>query len=100
MRCDSNKPANAINSRDTKYKIVFISSGSMLCSSDVDTNFIHKLFLSQVLNKPENCSGLREPEILDILKDVSNGLAYLHTCKIIHRDLKPDNIVLMVGIVP
>ncbi|KAK6641990.1 hypothetical protein RUM44_013713 [Polyplax serrata] len=51
--------------------------------------------LRGVLNKPENCNGLREPEVLDILKDVSSGLAYLHSCKIIHRDLKPDNIVLM-----
>ncbi|XP_045926276.1 inhibitor of nuclear factor kappa-B kinase subunit alpha-like isoform X2 [Micropterus dolomieu] len=48
----------------------------------------------QVLNKPENCCGLKESEILLLLSDIGSGIQYLHENKIIHRDLKPENIVL------
>nr|XP_040034535.1 inhibitor of nuclear factor kappa-B kinase subunit alpha-like isoform X2 [Gasterosteus aculeatus aculeatus] len=48
----------------------------------------------QVLNKPENCCGLKESEVLSLLSDIGSGIQYLHENKIIHRDLKPENIVL------
>ncbi|XP_059215949.1 inhibitor of nuclear factor kappa-B kinase subunit alpha-like isoform X2 [Centropristis striata] len=48
----------------------------------------------QVLNKPENCCGLKESEVLSLLSDIGCGIQYLHENKIIHRDLKPENIVL------
>ncbi|XP_051273731.1 inhibitor of nuclear factor kappa-B kinase subunit alpha-like [Dicentrarchus labrax] len=48
----------------------------------------------QVLNKPENCCGLKECEVLSLLSDIGSGIQYLHENKIIHRDLKPENIVL------
>lgn len=74
-----------------------------------------------MLNKPENCCGLKESEVLSLLSDIGNiflaftlikihyydilmhhtlasytgsGIQYLHENKIIHRDLKPENIVL------
>ncbi|XP_061601357.1 inhibitor of nuclear factor kappa-B kinase subunit alpha-like [Cololabis saira] len=50
--------------------------------------------LRKVLNKPENCCGLKESEILTLLGDIGSGIQYLHENKIIHRDLKPENIVL------
>ncbi|XP_065815798.1 inhibitor of nuclear factor kappa-B kinase subunit alpha-like isoform X2 [Labrus bergylta] len=48
----------------------------------------------QMLNKPENCCGLKESEVLLLLSDIGSGIQYLHENKIIHRDLKPENIVL------
>lgn len=50
--------------------------------------------LRKMLNKPENCCGLKESEVLSLLNDVGSGIQYLHENKIIHRDLKPENIVL------
>lgn len=50
--------------------------------------------LRQVLNKPENCCGLQEPEVRRIMTDVKNAISYLHKERITHRDLKPENIVL------
>lgn len=50
--------------------------------------------LRKVVNKPENCCGLKESEVLSLLSDIGSGIQYLHENKIIHRDLKPENIVL------
>ncbi|CAN9499860.1 unnamed protein product [Ophioblennius macclurei] len=50
--------------------------------------------LRKLLNKPENCCGLKESEVLSLLNDIGSGIQYLHENKIIHRDLKPENIVL------
>uniref|UniRef100_A0A8C5BQI5 Inhibitor of nuclear factor kappa-B kinase subunit alpha n=1 Tax=Gadus morhua TaxID=8049 RepID=A0A8C5BQI5_GADMO len=50
--------------------------------------------LRKMLNKPENCCGLKESEVLSLLSDIGSGIRYLHANKIIHRDLKPENIVL------
>lgn len=50
--------------------------------------------LRKLLNKPENCCGLKESQVLSLLSHVGSGIQYLHENKIIHRDLKPENIVL------
>lgn len=50
--------------------------------------------LRKLLNKPENCCGLKESQILSLLSDIGSGIQYLHKNRIIHRDLKPENIVL------
>ena len=50
--------------------------------------------LRRVLNKPENSCGITEPEVRQILRQVSTAVEYLHSKRIIHRDLKPENVVL------
>ncbi|KAK8729467.1 hypothetical protein OTU49_008483 [Cherax quadricarinatus] len=50
--------------------------------------------LRKVLNKPENCCGLREAAVRACIRDITDAVAYLHSMRIIHRDLKPENIVL------
>ena len=50
--------------------------------------------LRRVLTKPENCCGLTELEVRQILGQVSSAVEYLHSKRIIHRDLKPENVVL------
>ncbi|KAF2365010.1 Protein kinase domain [Trinorchestia longiramus] len=50
--------------------------------------------LRRLLNRPENCCGLREVTVRSCLKDLTEAVAYLHSQRIIHRDLKPENIVM------
>ncbi|XP_059163878.1 inhibitor of nuclear factor kappa-B kinase subunit alpha-like [Physella acuta] len=50
--------------------------------------------LRKVLNRPDNCCGLKENEIRQLLTGVGSAIEYLHSNRIIHRDLKPENIVL------
>jgi len=50
--------------------------------------------LRHLLNKPANCNGLLEKDVLNIAHDVTNAVNYLHSLKIVHRDLKPENIVI------
>ncbi|XP_034553835.1 SRSF protein kinase 2-like [Notolabrus celidotus] len=45
-----------------------------------------------------NYTGLPLPCVKSILRQVLQGLDYLHSkCKIIHTDIKPENILLRVG---
>ncbi|GFY79259.1 inhibitor of nuclear factor kappa-B kinase subunit alpha [Trichonephila inaurata madagascariensis] len=50
--------------------------------------------LRKLLNKPENCCGLKEMHVRLIMKHISSAVNYLHSLRIIHRDLKPENIVI------
>ncbi|GBM09104.1 Inhibitor of nuclear factor kappa-B kinase subunit alpha [Araneus ventricosus] len=50
--------------------------------------------LRKLLNRPENCCGLKEKHVRLIMKHISSAINYLHETKIIHRDLKPENIVI------
>ncbi|OGU06869.1 MAG: hypothetical protein A2W29_03975 [Gemmatimonadetes bacterium RBG_16_66_8] len=37
------------------------------------------------------------PEVLKILRDVLDALAYAHRHQVVHRDIKPDNVMLCEG---
>lgn len=37
------------------------------------------------------------PDIKRFIKEILNGLSYMHEKRIVHRDLKPENILLMNG---
>ncbi|XP_066146268.1 inhibitor of nuclear factor kappa-B kinase subunit alpha [Euwallacea fornicatus] len=45
-------------------------------------------------NEPVKLCGLPESDVRMIIRDISEGLSYLHKKNITHRDVKPDNIVL------
>lgn len=44
-----------------------------------------------------NYQGLGVPQVKNIVRQVLQGLEYLHTkCRIIHTDVKPENILLII----
>ena len=53
--------------------------------------FCSKGSLQNVLDEK---GSLSEEEILNVIKDVANGLNYLHKHNILHQDIKPDNILI------
>lgn len=38
--------------------------------------------------------SLNEIELICMLKDLANGIGYIHSNKIIHRDIKVDNVII------
>ncbi|XP_057297723.1 inhibitor of nuclear factor kappa-B kinase subunit alpha-like isoform X1 [Hydractinia symbiolongicarpus] len=50
--------------------------------------------LRKLLGNAIHSCGLKEKMVVNILKDVSCGLEFLHKKNIVHRDLKPENILL------
>ncbi|XP_025106703.1 serine/threonine-protein kinase TBK1-like isoform X2 [Pomacea canaliculata] len=53
--------------------------------------------LYNVLDSPENSSGLCEEEFLLVLKQITAGVKHLRDFDIIHRDIKPGNILRCVA---
>ena len=37
---------------------------------------------------------LSECDVVEIMRQLIEGIGYLHACGIIHRDLKPENILI------
>ncbi|KAF3426930.1 hypothetical protein E2986_09711 [Frieseomelitta varia] len=56
--------------------------------------FCSKGDLRKILKKTENCCGVSEKEAINVMKNISSAVEYLHSNNITHRDLKPENIVL------
>lgn len=50
--------------------------------------------LRKFLLQTKNLKGCDEADVRRILKDVANGISYLHSKNITHRDIKPENIVI------
>ena len=45
-----------------------------------------------VLNRIERDGGFAKEKAVHVIKQVLEGIDYLHECGIIHRDLKPGNV--------
>ncbi|XP_078481125.1 inhibitor of nuclear factor kappa-B kinase subunit beta isoform X1 [Ciona intestinalis] len=50
--------------------------------------------LRKFLTQPENCCGLPEFQVRNILQDIGSAIEHLHERQLVHRDLKPENIVM------
>ena len=54
--------------------------------------YIDGMTLKQLLKKR---GSLTVPEVVDIMTQLTDGLAHAHAAYIIHRDIKPQNIMIM-----
>jgi len=68
-----------VGEEDSKYYIVM--------------EYIEGKTLKQLANKRKN--GLTVPEVIDIMSQLTDGLAHAHDAYIIHRDIKPQNILIL-----
>ena len=50
--------------------------------------------LRQLIEKKKPNQHIKETIVIDFIKQITKGTAYLHSKKIIHRDLKPSNIFI------
>uniref|UniRef100_A0A8C8MCS9 Inhibitor of nuclear factor kappa-B kinase subunit alpha n=1 Tax=Oncorhynchus tshawytscha TaxID=74940 RepID=A0A8C8MCS9_ONCTS len=79
---------NVVRAREVPEEMSFIALNDLPLLA---MEYCSRGDLRKLLNKPENCCGLKESQVLSLLR---SGIQYLHENKIIHRDLKPENIVL------
>ena len=47
----------------------------------------------------QNCSSFSEKEAIEIMRNILEAIAYIHSKGIIHRDIKPENIIMMYAII-
>uniref|UniRef100_H3DGJ8 Inhibitor of nuclear factor kappa-B kinase subunit alpha n=1 Tax=Tetraodon nigroviridis TaxID=99883 RepID=H3DGJ8_TETNG len=85
------KHTNVVQAREVPEELTSISINDLPLLA---MEYCSRGDLRKILNKPENCCGLKESEVLSLLSDIGSGVQYLHDNKIIHRDIKPENIVL------
>lgn len=57
------------------------------------TEYVEGGTLFDAILKSMNVMG--EKRVAFIVKEVLDGLAYLHDNRVVHRDLKPENIMLI-----
>jgi serine/threonine-protein kinase len=57
----------------------------------ITLEFVDGISLKESLDKDPN---LPIPELVRIMREVCNGVAYAHSRKVIHRDIKPANVML------
>ncbi|KAI4493341.1 hypothetical protein M0802_009401 [Mischocyttarus mexicanus] len=80
---------NIVKTIDIPFKLNENESMPALCMEYCTMGDLRK-----VLNKGENCCGIKEMDILKIMSDILSAVKYLHSYNITHRDLKPENVVL------
>ena len=68
----------------------FFEEGNLL----IVTEFCNGGDLMQLIEKKKPNQHFKETIVIDFIKQITKGTAYLHNKKIIHRDLKPSNIFI------
>lgn len=66
-----------------------------LCDTSLMKLLKERLYAKMTLRNDQ--PPFREEEIADIIKQVTDALAYLHSKEVVHQDIKPDNILIKQG---
>jgi len=89
------KEANILSKLDCENIVRYVDSFSENNSFNIVMEFCEGLDLRKFINKYKTNKNFIEANLIySFIKDLLEGLKYIHNNNLIHRDLKPDNIFI------
>lgn len=79
-----------------RYYSSWIEDGRIHIQTELCEGSLRDRLVDRRKKDPANAK-FQEPAILEVIRDVAEGLRVLHGCGFVHLDIKPDNILVSRG---